>query len=159
MPLEIALPAQSGLPFGPGADYWVVDTTVGPHPVDDIVTLTLYQPDGETIAQKANFSTVQSTTWPGKWTVPDFTTVGWTLGDGASIPVDAPLQLVARRQHADGTLVSQDSRQVKWAPVQFTWAMVWEVLWRQRQTAGFTPSDRDLLEHIDTAVWKPWAGA
>jgi hypothetical protein len=131
MPGTFVLP-PAGSPFGPGANFILTDTTIGPFPVDDQVTIELWSPSPELRLGQYGAVSVQSSQFLGKWTVPDFTTAAWNfLNDGATIPIGAPLNLIGRRAHADGTTVWQTSVPVTWAPTQFIWQMDWETLWRR----------------------------
>ena len=161
MPLEFQVPNPvTILPFGPGADFILNDSTVGPFPIDDRVTIDLYSTDGETSLGQVGFVDVQTNRWTGTWLYPDFTSAAWNfIRDAVEVPLNAELNLVARRTHANGTLVSQDSVKVKWAPTQFVWHLQWwDLFTRQRGSAGFTPTDRDLLTHIDSGIWRNFPG-
>lgn len=148
MPIEISLPAVADLPFGPGASFFFVDTTVGPHPVDDQVTLTLYAPDGETVLTEAGFVNVTGNSFSGAWLVPTLSAEAWNyIRDASDVETDALLQLVARRKHADSTLVSQDSVRVKWAPERFVWyQQFYDLFTRGQGQGGFTATDRTTLQ-------------
>jgi len=150
--IALPLPDQK---FGPGADTYVVDDTIGPFPIDDEVTICLVGSGGT--EEESNCASVnpQLNSWFVHWLVPDGA-AQWTQSARGKVITGSNANLVAKRVHANGTVVWQTSVPVVVDNQEFAWQFGFQTLFRTQGTGGFTPSDRDLLEHIDSAVWKPF---
>lgn len=150
--ISLPLPDQK---FGPGADTFLVDNDVGPFPIDDAVTICLIGAGGTEEESVCANLPPQLNSWFIHWATPDNST-GWTIAARGNFTTGANMNLVARRRHANGTVVWQTSVPVILDNQEFAWWYGFQTLFRGQGTGGFTPTDRELLEHIDSAVWKPW---
>lgn len=74
----------------------------------------------------------------------------FTIKDGTPVRVNVRLLIDTGAQVDTGTIT------IPWqASIQQHFDMM-QIVKSFSGTGGFAPSDRELLEHIDSAVWKPW---
>jgi len=151
--ISLPLPGQK---FGPGADTFVTDDTIGPFPIDDEVRICLIGTSGTEEESVCANLPAQNNSWFIRWAVPDSTT-GWTISARGNFTTGAQMNLVARRRHANGTVVWQTSVPVVLDDQEFAWQYGFWTLFRgSSQTGGFLQSDRDLLFEIRNAVIRSW---
>lgn len=158
MPGVIVLP-EPGKHFGPGGEWQLTDTDLGPFPIDDEVTIRVSTVGGGTEVDDAiAYLNRQLNTWGWYWLNPKVDII-WQSGVRDNLREGSQANLIATRKHANGTVVWQTSTPIVYSPTQFLWKYGFDALSRSQASGGLTPDQDEKLQLILDAVYFRWPDA